>query len=354
MEIKFNFIVKNGIFIGDYKGKLSNGITTIIGPSGCGKPTFLRCFSGDLTPFNGDIKLGEKILFSKTNRIDVPINKRNVSTVYQNHLLFPHMKVKNNIEYGYKIKNRPLRINTSEILHILKIEHLLNKFPHQLSGGEAQRVGLARAIFSNPDILLMDEPFTSLDYDTKGPILLYLKQLQKKLNIPFFFVTHSLEEMYYMSDQVILMNKGQIISVGNPDTIILNKIDGISNKISNYIHGEILSISDEKIAQIKIGNIELFAPVKLAQVGSNILVHFFANDVIISTSNMSNVSARNLIKGELIAYRYIDTSCLLTLLVQDIEIYVEITKFSMEKLSITIGNDLYMIIKSSSCNVVEY
>ena len=165
MEIKFNFIVKNGIFIGEYKGKLSNGITTIIGPSGCGKTTFLRCFSGDLTPFNGDIKLGEKILFSKTNRIDVPINKRNVSTVYQNHLLFPHMKVKNNIEYGYKIKNRPLRINTSEILHILKIEHLLNKFPHQLSGGEAQRVGLARAIFSNPDILLMDEPFTSLDYD---------------------------------------------------------------------------------------------------------------------------------------------------------------------------------------------
>ena len=354
MEIKFNFVIKNGLFVGEYNGKLSDGITTIIGPSGCGKTTFLRCFSGDLTPFNGDIKLGEKILFSKTNRIDVPINKRNVSTVYQNHLLFPHMKVKNNIEYGYNIKKRPVRINTSEILDILKIEHLLNKFPHQLSGGEAQRVGLARAIFSNPDILLMDEPFTSLDSNTKGPILLYLKQLQKKLSIPFFFVTHSLEEMYYMSDQVILMNQGKIISVGNPNTIILNKIDGISNKISNYIHGEILSISNDKIAQIKVGNIELFAPVKFAQVGSNVLVHFFSNDVIISTSNMSDVSARNVIKGELISYRYIDTSCLLTLLVQNIEIYVEVTKFSMEKLSITIGNDLYMIIKSSSCNVVEY
>ena len=354
MEIKFNFVIKNGLFVGEYNGKLSDGITTIIGPSGCGKTTFLRCFSGDLTPFNGDIKLGEKILFSKTNKIDLPINKRNVSTVYQNHLLFPHMKVKNNIEYGYNIKKRPVRINTSEILDILKIEHLLNKFPHQLSGGEAQRVGLARAIFSNPDILLMDEPFTSLDSNTKGPILLYLKQLQKKLSIPFFFVTHSLEEMYYMSDQVILMNQGKIISVGNPNTIILNKIDGISNKISNYIHGEILSISNDKIAQIKVGNIELFAPVKFAQVGSNVLVHFFSNDVIISTSNMSDVSARNVIKEELISYRYIDTSCLLTLLVQNIEIYVEVTKFSMEKLSITIGNDLYMIIKSSSCNVVEY
>ena len=88
MEIKFNFVVKNGIFIGEYNGKLSDGITTIIGPSGCGKTTFLRCFSGDLTPLNGDIKLGEKILFSKTNKIDVPINKRNISTVYQNHLLF--------------------------------------------------------------------------------------------------------------------------------------------------------------------------------------------------------------------------------------------------------------------------
>ena len=354
MEIKFNFVIKNGLFVGEYNGKLSDGITTIIGPSGCGKTTFLRCFSGDLTPFNGDIKLGEKILFSKTNKIDLPINKRNVSTVYQNHLLFPHMKVKNNIEYGYNIKKSPVRINTSEILDILKIEHLLNKFPHQLSGGEAQRVGLARAIFSNPDILLMDEPFTSLDSNTKGPILLYLKLLQKKLSIPFFFVTHSLEEMYYMSDQVILMNQGKIISVGNPNTIILNKIDGISNKISNYIHGEILSISNDKIAQIKVGNIELFAPVKFAQVGSNVLVHFFSNDVIISTSNMSDVSARNVIKEELISYRYIDTSCLLTLLVQNIEIYVEVTKFSMEKLSITIGNDLYMIIKSSSCNVVEY
>ena len=264
------------------------------------------------------------------------------------------MKVKNNIEYGYNIKKRPVRINTSEILDILKIEHLLNKFPHQLSGGEAQRVGLARAIFSNPDILLMDEPFTSLDSNTKGPILLYLKQLQKKLSIPFFFVTHSLEEMYYMSDQVILMDQGKIISVGNPNTIILNKIDGISNKISNYIHGEILSISNDKIAQIKVGNIELFAPVKFAQVGSNVLVHFFANDVIISTSKMSNISARNVIKGELISYRYIGTSCLLTLSRQNIEIYVEITKFSMEKLSISIGTDLYMIIKSSSCNVVEY
>ena len=354
MEIKFNFVVKNGIFIGEYNGKLSDGITTIIGPSGCGKTTFLRCFSGDLTPLNGDIKLGEKILFSKTNKIDVPINKRNISTVYQNHLLFPHMNVKNNIEYGYNIKNRPERIKTLEILDILKIEHLLNKFPHQLSGGEAQRVGLARALFSNPAILLMDEPFTSLDSETKGPILVYIKQLQKKLNIPFFFVTHSLEEMYYMSDQAILMNQGKITSVGNSKTLILNKIDGVSNKISNYIHGEILSISNEKIAQIKVGNIELFAPVKFAQVGSNVLVHFFANDVIISTSKMSNISARNVIKGELISYRYIGTSCLLTLSRQNIEIYVEITKFSMEKLSISIGTDLYMIIKSSSCNVVEY
>ena len=354
MEIKFNFVVKNGIFIGEYNGKLSDGITTIIGPSGCGKTTFLRCFSGDLTPLNGDIKLGEKILFSKTNKIDVPINKRNISTVYQNHLLFPHMNVKNNIEYGYNIKNRPERIKTLEILDILKIEHLLNKFPHQLSGGEAQRVGLARALFSNPDILLMDEPFTSLDSETKGPILVYIKQLQKKLNIPFFFVTHSLEEMYYMSDQAILMNQGEITSIGNPNTLILNKIDGVSNKISNYIDGEILSISNEKIAQIKVGNLELFAPVKFAQVGSNVLVHFFANDVIISTSKMSNISARNVIKGELISYRYIGTSCLLTLSRQNIEIYVEITKFSMEKLSISIGTDLYMIIKSSSCNVVEY
>ena len=200
----------------------------------------------------------------------------------------------------------------------------------------------------------MDEPFTSLDSETKGPILVYIKQLQKKLNIPFFFVTHSLEEMYYMSDQAILMNQGKITSIGNPNTLILNKIDGVSNKISNYIHGEILSISNEKIAQIKVGNIELFAPVKFAQVGSNVLVHFFANDVIISTSKMSNISARNVIKGELISYRYIGTSCLLTLSRQNIEIYVEITKFSMEKLSISIGTDLYMIIKSSSCNVVEY
>ena len=347
--------MKNGIFVGEYIGKLSDGITTIIGPSGCGKTTFLRCFSGDLTPISGDIKLGEKILFSKKNKIDIPINKRNVSTVYQNHLLFPHMDVKNNIEYGYNIKKRPEKINPSEILDILKIEHLLNKFPHQLSGGEAQRVGLARAIFSNPDILLMDEPFTSLDSETKGPILVYIKQLQKIMNIPFFFVTHSLEEMYYMSDQAILMNQGKITSVGNPNTLILNKIDGVSNKISNYIHGEIQSISNEKIAQIKVGNIELFAPVKFLQVGSNVLVHFFSNDVIISTSKIFNVSARNLIKGELISYRYIGNSCLLTLSIQpNVEIYVEITKFSMEKLSIRTGADLYMIIKSSSCNVVEY
>ncbi|GFM32090.1 spermidine/putrescine ABC transporter ATP-binding protein PotA [Desulfovibrio subterraneus] len=199
-----NLNIRNGEFL------------TLLGPSGCGKTTILRLLSGFETPSSGDVLLNGQVMN------DVPPEKRKVNTVFQNYALFPHMTVRDNVAFGLKmagVDKGDIAQRVREALAMAHMDHLADRRPGQLSGGQQQRVAIARAVVNNPLVLLLDEPFSALDFKLRKAMQLEIKQLQRKLGITFVFVTHDQEEAFAMSDRVVVMNEGQIVQIGSPKEI---------------------------------------------------------------------------------------------------------------------------------------
>lgn len=192
--------------------EVKNNITVLFGPSGCGKTTTLRCIAGLERPDAGKIMLDDQSFFSSVEKIFIPPRERGVGYMFQDYALFPHMSVESNILYGVKKKDNTSQQLYRELIYLLKIEPLIHRGIKQLSGGEKQRVALARALMANPKILLLDEPLSALDSETRLELQDELKNMQSIWGIPFIMVTHDREEAEKLSDQTIYMNKGKRIN----------------------------------------------------------------------------------------------------------------------------------------------
>ena len=194
----------------DIKFTVGNGLLAIQGMSGSGKTTILNCISGIKTADKGHIRLNNKIFFSSNDNINMKIKDRNVGYVFQNYALFPHMTVKENILFGVDKKNINYEKELSYISDMMKIRHLMDKYPSEISGGEKQRVAFARAMITRPDILLLDEPFSALDEDLKEDIYKDLLNIKKSQNIPIILITHNKNEAKILADKIIYIRNGKI------------------------------------------------------------------------------------------------------------------------------------------------
>jgi spermidine/putrescine ABC transporter ATP-binding subunit len=189
---------------------------SLLGPSGSGKTTTLRMIAGFERPTVGRVKLGGSDVTTR------PPYKRDVSTVFQNYALFPHMKVKDNVAYPLKMRGVPrkeVRLRVNEVLERVAMNGFESRLPHQLSGGQRQRVALARALISRPKILLLDEPLGALDLKLRESMLLVLKHLQRDVGITFLYVTHDQSEALAMSDRLAVMNQGRIEQLATPTVV---------------------------------------------------------------------------------------------------------------------------------------
>ncbi|GKV57512.1 ABC transporter [Sporosarcina sp. NCCP-2222] len=186
-------------------------IVVLFGPSGSGKTTILNCLAGLEQPDKGCIHLGDSLLYGEGK--SVPAQQRKVGYLFQDYALFPHMTVEKNIWYGVPKKDRPNKIDViQQLLDVLRIHHLIKKYPHQISGGEKQRVALARALATEPSLLLLDEPLSALDEETRLQCqdeLLRLHQLWE--GVPFLIVTHNRQEARKLGDRILHLNNGQLI-----------------------------------------------------------------------------------------------------------------------------------------------
>jgi len=185
----------------------------LLGPSGCGKTTTLRCVAGLETPDEGEIYIGDALVN------DLPPKDRDVAMVFQSYALYPHMKVYDNIAFPLKMKKQPkseIDRRVKETAELLKISHLLDRKPKQLSGGEAQRVALGRSIVREPKVFLMDEPLSNLDAKLRLHMRAELKRLQRDLGVTTIYVTHDQAEAMTMADRVALMNLGRLEQVAQP------------------------------------------------------------------------------------------------------------------------------------------
>ena len=193
-----------------------NEFFTLLGPSGCGKTTILRLIAGFEYPSTGSIQLHGQALEG------LPPYKRPVNTVFQSYALFPHLTVAQNVGFGLVEAKRPpseIAETVSRMLALVRLEGLEHRKPAQLSGGQQQRVALARALANKPQVLLLDESLSALDYKLRKEMQLELKRLQLETGITFVFVTHDQEEALTMSDRIAVMRNGQVAQVGTPREI---------------------------------------------------------------------------------------------------------------------------------------
>lgn len=181
---------------------------SILGPSGCGKSTLLRLIAGLEKPSQGEIKIKGIKASSRENLL--PPEKRNVGLVVQDKALFPHLSVYSNICFGIK-KNKTKDDIASELLSLFKIENLKSKYPHEISGGEQQRVALARSLATNPDLLMLDEPFSALDKDLKETLYSEISLVFSERKSTILLVTHDQKEAELMTERQIMMEKGSFL-----------------------------------------------------------------------------------------------------------------------------------------------
>ena len=189
---------------------------TLLGPSGCGKTTTLRIIAGLVEPDSGSVYYDDRLM----NK--VPPEKRNVTMVFQNFALFPHMTVYDNIAFGLKMRGwskTDIDRRVKEVVELLRIQGLENKYPHQLSGGQQQRVGLARALAPEPEIILFDEPLSNLDAILREQIRFELRDLVKRVGITSIYVTHDQAEALVVSDRLAIMRSGKIVQLGTPKEV---------------------------------------------------------------------------------------------------------------------------------------
>lgn len=202
-----------------------SGITAILGVSGAGKSTFLNLINGMALPDQGFIQLHDRVLIDREKKIQTPIHQRQIATVFQDPLLFPHLSIKKNLLYGASKKsvfnhNKESSKFFNQLIQVLNLSETLDRYPATLSGGEKQRVAIGRALLSQPQLLLMDEPLSSLDFARKKELIHYIRSLQTHFKIPIFLVSHNLNEVRLLADRIAIIEQGKITHFGEADTIL--------------------------------------------------------------------------------------------------------------------------------------
>jgi spermidine/putrescine transport system ATP-binding protein len=248
---------------------------SLLGPSGCGKTTSLRMIAGLET-----VTTGEILLRGETME-ETPPFKRPVNTVFQNYALFPHLTVERNVSFGLEMKKVPreeIKNRVAEALEMVQMPEMAKRRPNQLSGGEQQRIALARALVNRPEVLLLDEPLGALDLKLRKAMQLELKQLQEQVGITFIYVTHDQEEALTMSDRIAVMNEGRVLQIGSPEEIyerpgtrFVADFIGETNFLEGTVtetNGEEIMISLEGQAMVRA---HCLTPVQMGQVVSVVI-----------------------------------------------------------------------------------
>ena len=327
----------------------SQGVTALFGLSGSGKSSLINLVSGLINPDEGVISLNDRELFNSVENVCVPINQRNIGYVFQDARLFPHYTVNGNLRYGMK--------NTSKdefnyIVELLGIGHLLKRYPITLSGGEKQRVAIGRALLTDPEILLMDEPLSALDLPRKRELMNYLERLSKEINIPILYVTHSLDELLRLAERVVLLTNGKVEAYDVLESIWESPLF-LPWKQENE-QSAVLSLPvfmhnpSYKMTALSIGDQNIWINQVEAQINEKVRICIHSSDVSISLNKVEQSSIRNTLYGRIVKILELENRVDLKLDIGGKHLWASISKWSFHDLALQLGQLVYAQIKAIS------
>lgn len=332
---------------------LDQAVTGLFGVSGSGKSTLLSLLAGLIHPDQGCIQLGDKCLFDSRRQINIAPNQREIGVVFQDSQLFPHLRVMQNLVYGYQRRaKKQRRFTVAEIVDLLEIGHLLKKRPTQLSGGEKQRVGLGRALLASPQFLLLDEPLASLDQGLKWQILPFLKRVKDELALPMLYISHSMEEILHLTDHLVVISQGRILGVGHFDTLIHTEaVRGVASAVGleNIIRVHIMRHDRESgatIVTLQNNTITLPLAPQFA-VGECCYITVRSSEVAIAKQRIAHISIQNQIRGRLIAWEK-KASCVVLHVDIGSLLMVDIMPKAFTALALQQGEYIYCLMKAQS------
>ena len=337
------------------------GVTIIFGASGAGKTTLLNCIAGLTTPDAGRVTVGGRVLFDRAQSISVAVAKRRIGYVLQSLALFPHMTVDQNIQYGLAQWPQGQRAaKASAILEAFRIPHLAGQYPRQISGGESQRVALARTLVTDPAVLLLDEPLAAIDAATKSKIIEDLREWNRAHQIPILYVTHSREEVFALGERVLMLSAGRVVAQGTPHEVIeapqqdtVMQLVGFENVFDCVVE----SVHPERgtmICQVagQGGPVVFETPLVRGGVGASLRVGIRAGDILLATAPPVGLSARNVIPGRIASLDQRDVIVSARVRCR-VEMEVHLTLAARDLLHLAPGQEVWLVIKTHSCHLMQ-
>jgi molybdate transport system ATP-binding protein len=348
-----------GEFTLDSEFTATAGITTLFGASGSGKTTLLNCLAGLSRPDSGRIAIGDRVLFDSERRIDIPAEQRNAGYVFQDLALFPHLSVGANVEYGlFRLPARTRRERSQAILESFRIADLRDRKPREISGGQRQRVALARSLVMNPSILLLDEPLSGLDAPTRSRLIDDLRAWNDEHRIPMMYVTHAREEVFALSERVMVFEAGKLLAQGSPYEVLqaprqeaIAELTGVENLFDGVVlalHETEGTMTCNLAGSLCEGQLRLEVPLASVKPGTQVRIGIRAGDIILATSAPKDISARNVLSGRLVALTRRD----ITVVAQvdcGVLFEVHLTPAAEISLQLHAERQVWVVIKTHSC-----
>jgi len=335
------------------------GVTIVFGESGSGKTTLLRCVAGLSEPDAGRIAIGDRVLFDASAGVNLDPPRRRVGFVFQHLALFPHLTAAENIAYGLmQLTPAERRARIGAIAASFHIDHLLERRPGVISGGERQRVGLARSLVTDPEVLLLDEPLSALDHRTQSRIIADLRRWNDARRIPILYVTHSQREVFALGERVLVVEDGRVVADGSPDRVMdfpahesVARLTGFENLlpasvVSRRTEGGVM------VCRLAGTTVDLETPLADVEVGRQLRVAIRAGDILIASEPPRGLSARNVVPGT-IASLSREGSVVRAEVSVGMPIDVHITPMAREQLGLQPGSHVWLVVKTHSCRPVS-
>jgi molybdate transport system ATP-binding protein len=345
------------------------GITILFGASGSGKTTVLRCLAGLVRPDAGRIAVDDRVLFDEAAGVNVPVPERRIGYVFQQLALFPHLSMRQNIEYGlHQLPAGDRRERVNRIAGSFHIPQILDRKPAQVSGGERQRAALARSLVTDPSLLLLDEPLSALDHAIQSHIMHDLRRWNEERRIPILYVTHTHREVFTLGDRAVVLDRGRVLASGSPHEVLDHPAHGLLASLAGFenvfeavvverreragtMQCRLKDDTDVRLAREALARTEIEVPLSQASLGDTIRVAIRAGDILVANQQPKGLSARNVISGTLLSLSAQGPTMVATV-DAGARFTVHLTPGGVESLELRTGDRLWLVIKTYSCRII--